>query len=422
MASRRRGGGNSNRFGGGRSNNNNFGGSRNRNQQQQQNTGGHEQPDARLCKFFLLGGAQQCQSGHKSGGCQFAHSLQRVADVLVAKNTGQRGRGGSSSNAVTAVCSHKDESGGVRVFTGTKDGHWRMWNALSWQLEQDVAMEGEVHALEVAAGFLVCGYEGPTPTLPGVTVGLVRAWNLANPATPYDFHISSEMPFAHLQRTYSVQLKIDTNPEVYTGSHDGAIHCWGFDAAQNKFHLKQKLEGHVLGVTSLSLFTSGGTFLLSGSMDRSVRVWSVDSDPKACQGLLTKNNSGHSDVVTSVTTLSMGEAQYFLTGSMDRHVKVWNSSGGCDHDQSCGGPVLSLCTTVDPGQKQIVLVGLVDGTIELRQPDLGFRLRATLSNRFSVGHPDQLKALCAGDGYFCSGGADAKLMVWQWVGPLPPGR
>ena len=77
---------------------------------------------------------------------------------------------------------------------------------------------------------------------------------------------------------------------------------------------------------------------------------------------------------------------------------------------------------MDPGQKQIVLVGLVDGTIELRQPDLGFRLRATLSNRFSVGHPDQLKALCAGDGYFCSGGADAKLMVWQWVGPLPPGR
>ena len=225
-----------------------------------------------------------------------------------------------------------------------------------------------------------------------------------------------------IYKNLSVQLKIDASPEVYTGSHDGAIHCWGFDAAQNKFHLKQKLEGHVLGVTSLSLFTSGGTFLLSGSMDRSVRVWSVDSDPKACQGLLTKNNSGHSDVVTSVTTLSMGEAQYFLTGSMDRHVKVWNSSGGCDHDQQCGGPVLSLCTTVDPGQKQIVLVGLVDGTIELRQPDLGFRLRATLSNRFSVGHPDQLKALCAGDGYFCSGGADAKPMVWQWVGPLPPGR
>ena len=63
MASRRRRARNSNRFGGGRSNNNNFGGSsRNRNQQQQQNQGGHEQPDAQLCKFFLLGGAQQCQS------------------------------------------------------------------------------------------------------------------------------------------------------------------------------------------------------------------------------------------------------------------------------------------------------------------------------------------------------------------------
>ena len=96
-------------------------------------------------------------------------------------------------------------------------------------------------------------------------------------------------------------------------------------------------------------------------MDRSVRVWSVDSDPKACQGLLTKNNSGHSDVVTSVTTLSMGEAQYFLTGSMDRHVKVWNSSGGCDHDQQCGGPVLSpmpgTVTVVEVTEGQRVAAG-----------------------------------------------------------------
>jgi len=34
----------------------------------------------------------------------------------------------------------------------------------------------------------------------------------------------------------------------------------------------------------------------------------------------------------------------------------------------------------------------------------------------------ELKALCVGDAYFCSGGADNKLMVWQWVAPLPPGR
>ena len=74
--------------------------------------------------------------------------------------------------------------------------------------------------------------------------------------------------------------------------------------------------------------------------------------------------------------------------------------------------MLSLCTTVDPGQKQIVLVGFVDGTIELRQPDLGFRLRATLSNRFSVGHPDQLKAACAGRRPPLFGaGPDPKLMV-----------
>jgi len=294
---------------------------------------------------------------------------------------------------------------------------------MTWTLEQDVQMEGEIHALEVAAGFLVCGYEGPTATIPDVNVGLVRAWNLANPATPYDFRVSESMPFAHLTRVYAVQLKVDGEAEVYTGSHDGAIHCWGFDAAANAFRLKCKLEGHVLGVTSLSLFVSGGTFLLSGSMDRTVRIWSVDNPTqKECQGLLTKANSGHSDVVTSVAALAMGDQKYFLTGSLDQHVKVWNSQGGNDFDQKCGGQVLSLCATADPSGKAIVLVGLTDGTVELRQPDLGFRLRATLSNRFSVGHTGSIHALCAGESYFCSVGADAKLMVWQWVGPLPPGR
>ncbi|KAH8043747.1 sulfuric ester hydrolase [Aureococcus anophagefferens] len=82
----------------------------------------------------------------------------------------------------------------------------------------------------------------------------------------------------------------------------------------------------------------------------------------------------------------MGDAKYFVSGSMDAHLKVWNSSGGCDFTQKCNGAILALDATQDPAGKAVVVIGLVDGTVELRQPDLGFKLRSTLSNKFSVGH------------------------------------
>lgn len=425
---RRRGGGggyggrNNNRFGGGSNNNNSsFGGRNNNNSNRSHNSGyqgsNHaEQPDVRLCKFFLLGGAGQCQSSQKPGGCQFAHALQRVADVACSGGGG----GNSQQHHVRAVCSYKNASGGVYVFTGSKDGHWRMWDAQTWSLTQDVQMEGEIHALEVDAGHLVCGYEGPTATIPGVNVGMVRAWNLANPAAPYDFKMSEPQPFAHPQPVYCCKMKVDAAPEVYTGGQEGAIHCWGFDAASGGFALKCKLEGHVRGVTSLALFASGGNFLLSGSMDRTLRIWSID-DParKECAGMLSKNNDGHAEAITAVCPLTMGDAKYFVSGSMDAHLKVWNSSGGCDFTQKCNGAILALDATQDPAGKAVVVIGLVDGTVELRQPDLGFKLRSTLSNKFSVGHNGSVRALCCGEAYFCSVGDDSKLMVWQWVAPLP---
>ncbi|KAH8060898.1 sulfuric ester hydrolase [Aureococcus anophagefferens] len=122
-------------------------------------------------------------------------------------------------------------------------------------------------------------------------------------------------------------------------------------------------------------------------MDRTLRIWSID-DParKECAGMLSKNNDGHAEVITAVCPLTMGDAKYFVSGSMDAHLKVWNSSGGCDFTQKCNGAILALDATQDPAGKAVVVIGLVDGTVELRQPDLGFKLRSTLSNKFSVGH------------------------------------
>mmetsp|Transcript_5394 Transcript_5394/g.19587 ORF Transcript_5394/g.19587 Transcript_5394/m.19587 type:complete len:433 (-) Transcript_5394:69-1367(-) len=397
--------------GGGGARHGGFGG----NQPASQN-GSREQPDVRLCKFFLTGGSSNCKNT-SSGGCGFSHCLQRVADV----DSGGGRANQQQQGQIKALATWKNEAG-VHVFAASKDGHWRMWNAVTWALEQDVDMEGEIGCLTVSNGWLLCGYEGATPLIPNVQVGHVRAWNLGNPAQTLNMHISEQQPYAHAGRVYSVAMRecapgAPGNGDVYTAGHEGNIHAWVFNAETSSFVVAGRLEGHVLGVTALRFW--GTNFLVSASMDKTLRIWNCDDPARECQMLLTANNDGHSDAVTCVANLAMGGTEYFMSGSMDASIKIWGPQATCEFTQKTAVPVLSLEATMDAAGKPICVIGLMDSTVELRQPDLGFRLRATLSSRFSVGHVGDVRALCCGDQYFCSGASDGKLMVWQWVAPLP---
>lgn len=78
------------------------------------------------------------------------------------------------------------------------------------------------------------------------------------------------------------------------------------------------MVGHDNWVNDI-VFMSGGKYLLSGSDDKSVRVWDL-SNARCVKKLL----NAHSHFVT---TLDL-RARIFVTGSVDNCVKVWQ----------CGGP------------------------------------------------------------------------------------
>mmetsp|Transcript_9331 Transcript_9331/g.12929 ORF Transcript_9331/g.12929 Transcript_9331/m.12929 type:complete len:461 (+) Transcript_9331:31-1413(+) len=409
--------------------------------------GSGEQADARLCKFFLLGGIEKCSGGTN---CHYSHCLQRVADLESSTREGNR------FGAVKAVAAW-NAAEGVKIFTGSKDGQVRMWNALSWNLENSQQLNGEVHCLACENNLLAAGFEGEIPNLPGgIIVGLARIFDLASgriwelkmpgslgPPTPQSQQPVVQDPsggFAHAGRVYAIALRTfsPTTLECFTGGHEGEIHCWQLTTDQpDNFSLVARIDacassGHVLGVTSLLLF--GPHFLVSGSMDKTVRVWRVGSatEPlpsptiRPLEGIRTARDGGHTEAITCTTALSLPTAidssggVFFVTGSLDASFRAWDVHGNLALEHKTSAPVTALATTADRTSNTLLLVGLQDGNIEIRQPSLRFKLRAILNFSMTQGHRGEVRAFTTGDGYFCSVGNDGHLMVWQWTGNLPP--
>ncbi|XP_050401900.1 phospholipase A-2-activating protein [Patella vulgata] len=99
---------------------------------------------------------------------------------------------------------------------------------------------------------------------------------------------------------------------VFTGSNDSTILAFTLDSPQPIF----KLTGHTNTVCALSAGKFG--FLLSGSWDKTARVW---LNQKTVMTL-----EGHEAAVWAVATMS--EQGVMLTGSADRTIKLWKA-GKC---------------------------------------------------------------------------------------------
>ena len=74
----------------------------------------------------------------------------------------------------------------------------------------------------------------------------------------------------------------------------------------------RKFEGHTDGVTSVS-FSGDGKQVVSGSWDKTVRVWTW-------RGAELRKFEGHTDRVCPVV---LGDGKQVVSGSDDKTVRVW---------------------------------------------------------------------------------------------------
>jgi WD40 repeat protein len=161
----------------------------------------------------------------------------------------------------------------------------------------------------------------------------------------------------------------------------------------------RRFAGHEDSVLSVTMLADGRR-ALSGSADRTLRLWDLESGAELCRFV------GHEDEVTSVKVVADGRRA--LSGSCDGTLRLWDLETGAELRCFEGheGEVTSLAVLAD-GQR--VLSGAHDGTVRLWDLESGTELR-----RFE-NHTSEVTSVtvAAVGSRMLSGSWDKALRLWD---------
>jgi len=401
-----------------------------------------------LCRDFVQKGT--CPHGPS---CRYKHLVKLHAAVdasSLVQPAGSGSSGDSSGNNYNNNNYHQqtmapvssvaiwETSGQIKIFTGSHDGFWRLWNTGggNFAKEFEQSMRGKVECVTVVNNFLFCGFEAATTALPQVPVGMVHAWNLSQPNhPPLELHVSALAPYAHNQAVTALHIYAPEGsaPKVVSGSRDGSIRVWSFQ--DGKFVLAQSLIGNCREVTGLVLVKN---MLWSCGTDACIRIWDLSKPAGDClfviTGPATANPQGtappatagvgHTNAVTGLLTFETPAGTFVLSSSLDGTIKAWNGSNGeCVASENHGEGVVSMCLAKDSQDNELLLIGLESGGIMCRNlvqtaKAAAFQLLFTLTT-FQAAHEGAVKALQSGPAAtFYTVGTDGKMLVFQFTGDL----
>lgn len=164
----------------------------------------------------------------------------------------------------------------------------------------------------------------------------------------------------------------------------------------------KRLKGHSHFVQDI-VVSSDGDFALSGSWDRTLRLWDLK------QGTTTRRFVGHDSDVLSVAFSA--DNRQIVSGSRDKTIKLWNTLGECKFTLTDGGhtdwvscvrfsPLPNNPLIVSSGwDKQVKVWNLATCRLSTNLP----------------GHKDYVNTVTVSpDGSLCaSGGKDRIAMLWD---------
>ncbi len=203
----------------------------------------------------------------------------------------------------------------------------------------------------------------------------------------------------HSDSVWSVSFS-PNGEQLASGSSDKTIRLWDVESGK----CQKILGGHSDSVWSVG-FSPNGEQLASGSSDKTIRLWDVQ------QGVLQKSLEGHSDNVYSVGFSPNGEQ--LASGSKDKTIRLWHVESGELQKTLEGHTGYVNSVSFSPNGAQLASgsgsYGDNDNTIRLWHVESG-ELQKTLE-----GHNSSILSVrFSPDGeLLASGGCDETIRLWH---------
>lgn len=276
------------------------------------------------------------------------------------------------------------EDGRQIVSTGA-DGTMKLWDAGNYRVVRTIELDdGPATALALSGRHALTGHAN----------GKVVLWDIDKAEKIATVHRNEA-------NIWSVAFTGDPN-RFATASHDWKVTLW--DARQPSAPLAV-LDGHENAVHALA-YAPQQLLLASGSADRTVRLWSLDTLS------LKRNYSGPRDFVTSLAFSNNGKQ--LAAGALDGRIHLWSIASSRRLRALTGHRGRVADVAFSPSGDQLASAG-EDGTVRLWTLPRGRIARAL------TGHVGGATVVAfAPDGqHLISAGVDGRLRLWGIpIGPI----
>jgi len=284
------------------------------------------------------------------------------------------------------VASLSFNAGSNRLISSGTDGATRIW---------DPGADQPVLALAGSPATAVALNAAGNQAVTGTAEGRVALWKL-DAAAPRALAGDNGSPAVVLATSRDGKLL------ATAGTADGKPAILVRDVASG--NITKTLIGHEGPVTAVA-FSADGQKVISGSADKTARVWNLG------EGKEIAKFGGHGNTVTAVALASDGNTA--VSGSADNSLKSWTvaDSKEAKNFAGHGGPIVGVAFT---SNNQQVISASADKTVRVWNPADGAQIRSV-----DVTQPATALALTKDDARVAVGAADKSVRLFQ-VGDAKP--